>query len=60
MFHKPYPENGTDEDKKEWADNELRIVCNLLTMIEEGLIVSFQGILYLLPLCHDTFGEGNA
>jgi hypothetical protein len=60
MMHfteKQYDE-ATHAEKKAMVDRELQSVLWELAMLEAGLCVRRAGLIWRLPLCHDSYGEG--
>ena len=54
-FGVPKPIDGSTDP---WLDPEW--VLELLLWIRIGFAVRSHGLIVFLPLCHDSFGEGNA
>jgi hypothetical protein len=47
----------TEEQKREHTKREGDQLLWLLDMITAGLAVRRAGLIWLLPLCHDSYGE---
>lgn len=41
-------------------DEEFESTMFHLESVDAGLAVRYAGVIWWLPLCHDSYGEGNA
>ena len=47
----------TDEQKRKVTRTEVERIMHVLTMISSGLAIRRAGLIWFLPLCHDSYGE---
>lgn len=40
------------------VDQELETLVHVLEMLEAGLAVRRAGLIWFLPMCHDSYGAG--